>query len=87
VTRSWATPEFVAGSSDACKQLGHCVLRRSSKSHAMVPPWMLLIVSDALQFFSGDEQTGLDFGFFVFVSSAIKPTSCERVGYYEVFAK
>jgi hypothetical protein len=53
----------------------------------MVPPWMLLIVSDALQFFSGDEQTGLDFGFFVFVSSAIKPTSCERVGYYEVFCQ
>jgi hypothetical protein len=38
----------------------------------MVPPWMLLIVSDAFQIFSGVEQTGLDFGFLVVVSSAIK---------------
>ncbi len=72
MTRSWATPEFVAGSCEACKQLGHFVHLRSSTSHAMVPPWMLLIVSDAFQIFSGVEQTGLDFGFLVVVSSAIK---------------
>ncbi len=54
MTRSWATPEFVAGSCDvACKQLGQCVHRRSSKSHTMVPPWMLLIVSDPFQKNSG----------------------------------